>query len=71
MASSSSSAMKIIGIVLVLAGLGLAYWGHRLSGSIAAQITHAFTGSEPDQVMRYYVGAAASFVVGIFLFLKK
>lgn len=70
MANSSSSAMKIIGIVLVVAGVGLAFWGHRLSGSIGSQITHALTGSDSDQVMRYYIGGAASFVVGIFLLFK-
>jgi hypothetical protein len=70
MANSSSSATKILGIVLVVAGVALAFWGYRLSGTVGSQITHALTGSESDQVMRFYVGGAASFVVGIFLLFK-
>jgi hypothetical protein len=70
MANSSSSATKILGIVLVVAGVALAFWGYRLSGTVGSQLTHALTGSESDQVMRFYVGGAASFVVGIFLLFK-
>ena len=70
MANSSSSATKILGIVLVVAGVALAFWGYRLSGTVGSQITHALTGSESDQVMRFYVGGAASFVAGIFLLFK-
>jgi hypothetical protein len=67
MANGSSSATKIIGIVLVVAGIGLAFWGYRLSGSVGSQLTHALTGADSDQVMRFYIGGAASFVVGVFL----
>jgi phosphate/sulfate permease len=70
MANGSSSAMKIIGIVLVVIGIGLAFWGYRLSGSLGSQLTQALTGSDTDQVMRFYIGGAASFVVGVFLLFK-
>jgi phosphate/sulfate permease len=70
MANGSSSAMKIIGIVLVVVGIGLAFWGYRLSGSVGSQLTQALTGSDTDQVMRFYIGGAASFVVGISLLFK-
>jgi phosphate/sulfate permease len=70
MANGSSSAMKIIGIVLVVVGIGLAFWGYRLSGSIGSQLTHALTGADTDQVMRFYIGGAASFVVGLFLLFR-
>jgi phosphate/sulfate permease len=43
MANGSSSAMKIIGIVLVVVGIGLAFWGYRLSGSVGSQLTQALT----------------------------
>ena len=63
--------MKIIGIALVVLGIGLAIWGYQLSGSVGSQITQAVTGSETDKVMTFYIAGAASFFVGIYLFLKK
>jgi len=62
--------MKIIGLVLAVAGIGLAVWGHQLSGSLESQLTQAFTGSATDRVMTYYIAGAASFVVGLYLFAK-
>ncbi|MFZ3063877.1 MAG: DUF3185 family protein [Nitrospirota bacterium] len=71
MAKSSMSTMKIIGIALVVIGLGLAFWGYQLSGSVGSQITKAVTGSDTDKVMTFYISGAVSFVVGIYLFIKK
>ncbi|MBU4486463.1 MAG: DUF3185 family protein [Candidatus Delongbacteria bacterium] len=63
--------MKIIGIILMVTGIGLAIWGHQLSGSFGSQISQAVTGSDTDKVMTFYIAGAVSFVVGIFLFAKK
>ena len=63
--------MKIIGIVLVVTGLGLAVWGYQLSGSVGSQITQAVTGSDAEKVMTLYITGAVSFVVGIYLFTKN
>jgi len=71
MANSSTSAMKILGIALVVIGIGLAFWGYRLSGSVGSQITQAVTGSDTDKVMTFYISGAACFVVGLFLTLKS
>jgi hypothetical protein len=71
MANSSNPAMKIIGIVLVVVGLGLAFWAYRLSGSVGSQITQAVTGSPTDKIMAFYIGGAVSFVVGLYLLIKK
>lgn len=71
MAKSSMSTMKIIGIALMVIGLGLAFWGYQLSGSVGSQITKAVTGSDTDKVMTFYISGAVSFVVGIYLFIKK
>ena len=70
MANNSSSAMKVIGIVLAVVGMGLIFWGYRLSGSIGSQLTYALTGADTDRVMRFYIGGAASLVVGLFLLFK-
>ena len=71
MANSSIPATKIIGIALVVIGLGLAYWGYRLSGSVGSQVTQAVTGSDTDKVMTFYISGAVSLVVGLYLFINK
>jgi len=71
MAMGSGTTMKIIGIVLVVLGIGLAIWGYQLSGSLGSQITKAVTGSDTAKVMTFYITGAVSFVVGIYLFAKK
>jgi len=62
---------KIIGLILLVVGIGLAYWGYRLSGSVGSQLSQAFSGAPTDKVMTFYIGGAASLVVGLFLLLKK
>ena len=71
MASNSNSLMKIIGLALLVIGIGLAYWGYDLSGSVGSQITETMTGSPTDKVMTLYIAGIASFVVGLFIFIKK
>ncbi|WP_415397943.1 DUF3185 family protein [Sulfurimonas sp. CS5] len=71
MAIGSGVSMKIIGIVLVVLGIGLAIWGYQLSSSVGSQITQAVTGSDTDKVMTFYIAGAVSFFVGIYLFRKN
>jgi uncharacterized protein YjeT (DUF2065 family) len=70
MATSSVTTMRIIGIALVVIGLGLAFWGYRLSGSVGSQLTQALSGSD-TKVMTFYISGAVSFVVGIYLLIKR
>ena len=62
---------KIIGIILAIVGIGLAYWGHQLSGGFGSQVNQAFTGSPTDKVMMLYIAAAASLIAGLFLLFRK
>lgn len=71
MAMDSGKTMKVIGLALVVLGVGLAIWGYQLSDSLTSELSEAVTGAEPDRVMRYYIGGAVSFVVGLFLVLKN
>jgi hypothetical protein len=71
MATSSGTTMKIIGIVLMVLGIGLAIWGFQLSGSVGSKLTQVVTGSDTDKVMMFYITGAVSFVVGYFLFTKR
>ncbi len=60
-------AKKIGGIVLVVAGLGLAYSGYQISNSVGGQLSQAFQGSPSDSVMFRYVAGAICVAVGAFL----
>jgi hypothetical protein len=62
---------KVIALALIVLGIGLAFWGYQLSGSVGSQLTRAFSGSDTDKVMMFYIGGAVSFVIGAFLFIKK
>lgn len=63
--------IKAIGLVLMVVGAGLAFWGYQLSDSVGSQITELVTGSNPEEVMIRYIAGAACFVGGLYLFLKK
>jgi len=67
MANSSTTVLKMVGLVLVVGGAGLGFWGYQLSGSLAAQLSRAVTGALPDAVMYRYIGAAVSVAAGLFL----
>jgi hypothetical protein len=61
----------LLGLVLLVVGAGLAFWGYELSESIGSQLTEAFSGAMPDAVMYRYIGGAAAFVPGLYLLIKK
>ena len=69
MAKQSSN--QAIGIALMVIGAGLAYWGYDMSGALDSQLSQVFTGSSSNDVIFRYIGGAASFAAGLFLFLKK
>ena len=71
MAKSASSNQKILAIVLIVLGIGLAFWGYQQSGSVGSQLSEALNGAPSDNVMIFYISGAISFAVGLFLFLKK
>jgi len=63
--------MKIVAIVLVVLGIGLAFWGYRLSGGFGAQLSQAVTGSPTDKIMAFYISGAVSLAVGLYLLFKR
>ena len=71
MAKKSNPAIKIISIVLLITGIGLAVWGYQLSGSFGSQLNNAFNGSPSDKVMLLYIGGAVSFIIGLYLLVRK
>lgn len=71
MSTNSNSMVKMIGLVLLVGGLGMAFWGYQMSGSFAAQLTKGVSGALPDAVMYRYIGGAIASIMGLFLLVKK
>ncbi len=71
MSTNSNSMVKLIGLVLLIGGLGMAFWGYQMSGALASKLAKGITGALPDEVMYRYIGGAISSVAGLFLLLKK
>ncbi len=62
---------KIIGLVLLVAGAVLVYFGLNATESPVEEISEAVTGRYSDQTMYYLIGGAVSAVLGLVLLLKK
>lgn len=62
---------KLIGIIALVAGAGLGYWGYQKSSGLESQLSSAITGSQSDNVMLLYIGAAVCVVIGIFFMIRK
>lgn len=71
MSSNSNSMLKMIGLILLVAGLGMAFWGYQMSDAFTSQLSKGLTGALPDAVMYRYIGGAICSVAGIFLLVKK
>ena len=69
--NSDKTMIRLVGLVLLVGGAGVAYWGYQMSHSLVSQFSRTFTGALPDGVMYRYIGGAASGVAGLFLLVKK
>lgn len=71
MARKSTASMILISSVLIVFGIGLAVWGYQMSGSLGSQLSSAINGVPTDKVMMLYIGGAVSFIVGLYLSIRK
>ena len=62
---------KIISLVLLLAGIGVAYWGYDMSHTASAEFAAAFSDGPSDEVLYRYVGGGILAAIGAFLLVKK
>lgn len=60
---------RIIGIVLLVAGLVLLYFGWQSSESVGEQLHESVTGRFSDETMWYLIAGAAASVGGLLLAL--
>ncbi|MBO6851783.1 MAG: DUF3185 family protein [Marinobacter sp.] len=62
---------KIVGVVLLVVGVLLLFFGWQSSESVGDQISETFTGRFTDETMWYLIGGAAAVVAGAFLTLVR
>lgn len=68
-AVSAMGTKKIVGLVLLVVGAVLLYFGWQATDAPLEQARESLTGDYSDQTMLYLVGGAAACVAGIALFL--
>jgi uncharacterized membrane protein YidH (DUF202 family) len=56
---------KIIGVVLIIAGVALAIWGYNIYDSVGSQVTRTFSGDAPIEAWAGMVGGVICVVIGI------
>ncbi len=61
------SAMRIVGIVMLVVGLILLYFGFQASDSFGEQVHETVTGRYTDDTMWYLIGGGALAVGGLLL----
>lgn len=57
----------LVGIILLVVGILLLYFGWQSSQSVADQVTESFTGRFTDSTMWYFVGGAVAVAAGAFM----
>lgn len=63
---------KLIGVVLLVLGAILLYFGINATGSPGEEIGEALTGKYSDNTMMYLIGGGVAAAAGVFmLFIKK
>jgi len=67
------STSKLAGLVLIVVGAVLLYFGYNASGSALESVSETVTGRYTDETTMYLIGGAACAVVGaaLLLFGKK
>ena len=65
------STNKIIGIILLVLGAVLIFFGLNATEAPLEEVTEAVTGNYTDETMYYLIGGAVSAVLGLVMLLKK
>jgi hypothetical protein len=62
---------KVIGLLLLVAGMGLGFWGWEMSEGFGAAFSSRLSGGMSDAVMYRYVGGGILAAVGTLLVIKN
>ncbi len=63
------SPIRIVGIILLVAGIVLLYFGWQASDAVVEQAHEAVTGRYTDETMWYFIGGAVAVVAGLLMTL--
>lgn len=64
------STNRIIGIILIIVGGGLLYFGLQATGSMTEEVHEGLTGRFTDETTWYLLGGGAALVVGLIMALR-
>jgi hypothetical protein len=56
---------KITGIICVVIGVFLLFWGRKIADSFGSQVQEVFTGAPTDRAMYFYVGGIVLVILGV------
>jgi len=56
---------KTIGIILIVIGVALAFWGYNIYDSAGSQVTRALSGDTPIEALVGMIGGAICVIIGI------
>lgn len=62
---------RILGIILLVVGLMLLFFGWNASQSLGEEVTETLTGRFTDETMWYLIGGAVMSIVGLVLTLGR
>jgi hypothetical protein len=57
---------KIIGVICLVIGVLLLFWGHNMAKSIGSQVQQLFTGAPTDRATYFYIAGVALVIFGVF-----
>jgi len=57
---------KYIGIILIIIGVALAFWGYNIYDSAASHLSRALSGDTPIEALAGMVGGAICVAIGIY-----
>ena len=57
---------KYIGIILIIIGVALAFWGYNIYDSAGSQVSRAFSGDTPINAWIGMVGGAICVAIGFY-----
>jgi Protein of unknown function (DUF3185) len=56
---------KVIGVVCLVAGVALLFWGHDVAESLNSQVKQIFTGTPTEHATYFYIGGTILCAVGV------
>ena len=56
---------KVSGLICLVVGGMLIYWGHNMSQTVGSQINNVVNGSPGDKPMLLYIGGAILLIAGL------